>query len=74
MIDLDGVAQDVVVDLAGGKTSSALAFELHHVESVDVRSGVGNDSLRGGAHADRLDAGIGHDKLEGLGGDDLLTM
>ncbi|PWR18616.1 calcium-binding protein [Zavarzinia aquatilis] len=49
------------------------AATLKNIEQVDIRTGSGNDSLTGGAAADRLDGGAGNDMLKGLAGDDMLV-
>ncbi len=57
----------------GAVTTGAFTFGFDSVESIDITSGSGDDSLYGGALTDSLSGGAGNDFLKGEGGADTLS-
>lgn len=53
-------------------TSGTLTVRLKSIEVFDVRTGSGNDTVTGGAWADRIDSQGGNDVISGEGGDDVI--
>ncbi|SFK46845.1 beta strand repeat-containing protein [Methylorubrum salsuginis] len=64
-------ADAVIADLQAG-TIDTLGITVTGVESFEIRSGTGDDQLKGGAGDDRLDASTGGGALSGGSGNDRL--